>query len=86
MGTARTIGATTLVVVGFVVHCMVGYLYALTAMAFQGLALIVLWGIWIALLVLAIRRVRRPWYVFATPVLALLIWVLYVSAHDALTG
>ena len=65
---------------------MVGYLYALTAMAFQGLALLVLWGIWIALLVLAIRRVGRPWYVFATPVLAVVVWVLYVSAHDALTG
>ena len=86
MTTARSIAAGTLVVVGFLLHCVVGYLYALTSLAFQGVALLMLWAIWLALLVLAIRRVRRPWYVFATPFLAVLIWVVYVSAHDALTG
>jgi hypothetical protein len=72
---------------GLVGHLIVGFWYAVSGLVVPAWAYGALLLVWAALLVLAIRLLRRrPVLVPLVPVSAALIWLAVVSAGDAWLG
>lgn len=81
-GWARALG-----IVGLVAHVVVGYFYLTAGLVLPGAWLVVFLLVWAALLVVAIRLLRRrPLLVLLIPVLALGLLIGGVSLGGALLG
>jgi hypothetical protein len=73
--------------IGIAAHLVVGYFYLVAGLVTPVYGLVVLWIVWLALLALAIRMLRRhPLWVLAVPLAALGILVGLVSLGGALLG
>lgn len=73
--------------VGLVAHLALAFWYAATPLVAPAWAVAVLVLVWLALLVVAIRLLRRrPVLVPVVPLAAVVIWVAAVSAGDAWLG
>jgi hypothetical protein len=73
-------------VIGFGLHLAAGWFYLAAGLVVPGPWLFLLWAVWIALLVLAIRRRASYWYVLATPFVAAGFWIAFVFGLGTLLG
>lgn len=62
--------------VGFGLHLVVGYVYLVVGLVVPAPWLLGLWAIWATLAVLAFRRRTRPWFLLATPFVAVAVLAL----------
>ena len=76
--------ATALRGLGFLLHALVGFIYVSSGLVVPGLYLFGLWALWVALLALAILKRREALYVFATPFIAAILWVVVVPGLGSL--
>ena len=71
-------------VLGFVLLAPVGYLYVVSGLVVPQPWLAGLWAAWVLLTLYAVRHRSEPWRVLATPVAAVLLWVVVVMVGGAL--
>ena len=69
-------------VVGFALFVPVGILYLASGLVVPMPWLVAVWALGVARLAYAVWRRRDPWHVFATPFVAVALWVAIVSAGD----
>ncbi|MGH2686659.1 MAG: hypothetical protein ACRDJP_14435 [Actinomycetota bacterium] len=79
-----TRGQTVLVVLGFVLHALVGWWYLVTGLLVPGPYLYILWAAWVVFLSIQIVNRRRPVVVFSTPFVAAAIWLVFVQGLGSL--
>lgn len=72
------------IIVGFVLHLGAGFVYIVSGLVVPALYLPVLWLIWVALLAWAIWQRNHPWRVLATPVMAAILWFVFVQGLGSL--
>lgn len=77
-----------MVIIGLLLHGVVGYVYLTSGLGLPGQLLIPLWVSWLVLLVLAVVNTRRPWLVLAVPFIAVavLLAVGYVGCSFVRCG
>lgn len=77
-----------MVIIGLLLHGVVGYVYLTSGLVLPGQLLIPLWVSWLVLLVLAVVNTRRPWLVLAVPFIAVavLLAVGYVGCSFVRCG
>jgi hypothetical protein len=81
-GMARTLG-----ILGLLLYLVVGFLYFGAALMVPGLALAILWMVWLAGVWLLLRVFkRRPELTFLVPLGAAVFWYLYLSLGEVLLG
>lgn len=74
-----------MVVVGLVLHVALLPVFLVAGLVVPPLAVAGLLAVWVALLVVAVKwRNRRPGFVLATPLIALVVLVAVVSLGEAL--
>lgn len=74
-------------IVGFVLYLGVGFVYLTSGLVVPGIALVLLWLVWLAGLWLAIRWFRtRPQLVPLVAVGAAIFWFIYVQGGSAIFG
>lgn len=79
--------ARVLGIIGFVLYLGVGFFYLTSGLVVPGIALVILWLVWLAGLWLAIRLFRtRPHLVPLVAVGAAIFWFIYVQGGSAIFG
>ena len=74
-------------VLALVLMLPIGFFYLTSGLVVPGPWLFVLWALYLALVVLAVRLTRRrSWWVAAVPVGAALLWWGFLTAGEALFG
>jgi hypothetical protein len=75
-----------MVVLGFILHLVVGFFYLASGLLVPGPGVAFLLGLWIGLLVLQMMRRKRPKVVLAIPFIAAAVWFLVVEGGSRLFG
>jgi hypothetical protein len=78
--------ATIVSVLGYMLLLVAGFFYLVSGLVVPAPWLIILWVLWVALAVYAIRNRHNPWRVFATPFVAGALWFIYVEGGSRLFG
>ena len=74
-------------IVGLILYLGVGFFYLTSGLVVPGIALVVLWLVWLAGLWFAIRWFRtRPQLVPLVAVAAAIFWFIYVQGGSAIFG
>jgi hypothetical protein len=80
------VAATILSVLGYMLLLVAGFFYIASGLVVPAPWLVILWLIWAALAIYAIRNRHHPWRVFATPFVAGGLWFIYVEGGSRLFG
>jgi hypothetical protein len=75
-----------LTVAGFLLLLVAGFFYLASGLVVPAPWLIILWAIWVALAVYAVRNRHHPWRVFAIPFIAGGVWFIFVEGGSRLFG
>jgi hypothetical protein len=79
---ARVIG-----VIGLLLYVAVGFFYLTSGLVVPGVALVILWVVWLAGIWLVVRVfTRRPEWTFLVAVGAAVFWFLYLNIGSAIFG
>lgn len=79
--------ARTLGVIGLLLYMGVGFFYLSSGLVVPGVALIILWLVWLGGIWLLLRVFkRRPELTFLVPLGATAFWFLYLTVGEALFG
>jgi hypothetical protein len=78
--------ATVVTILGFLLLLVAGFFYLVSGLVVPAPWLIILWAIWVALAVYAIRNRHHPWRVFAIPFVAGGLWFIFVEGGSRLFG
>lgn len=73
--------------IGLVAYLATGFIYFTSGLVVPGVALIVLWLIWLAGMWFVAKLVARwSWWALASAPTAVLFWLAYLSLGEALFG
>ena len=78
--------ATVITVLGFLLLLVAGFFYLVSGLVVPAPWLIILWAMWVALAVYAIRNRHHPWRVLAIPFVAGGLWFIFVEGGSRLFG
>ena len=84
MSSARSLLDATVTVAGFALLVPVGLLYVASGLVVPLPWLVGVWALGAAVVAFAVWSRRRPWVVLATPVVAVVLWVVIVTVGEAL--
>lgn len=85
--TTPTVAQRVLVIVGLLIYLATGFIYLTSGLVVPGLALFLLWFVWLVGIGVVARMVARwsLWVLAAGPV-AMVFWWLYLMVGEALFG
>lgn len=86
MGPTPSWVAPLVTVAGFLLLVPVGVLYLASGLVVPLPWTVLVWGLGLALAAYAVASRRRPGVVLAVPVVAVVLWVVFVSAGSAMFG
>jgi hypothetical protein len=81
-----TVGGRLMVVLGFVLHLVVGFFYLVSALLVPGPGVALLLLLWIGMLAAQILRRRQPKVVLGIPFVAAAVWFAVVEGGSRLFG